>query len=284
MGIDTVQFCYDDGVSGEVCQTAQSLDLGPFSTSAKSFSISDPKTNYYQIAENSFMPPVDSPATEIGDEFTIVASIYVISFGAAQVYMANEGISQRTLTQTNNSQGPTPWLFITAEGLGTNTIRTYVDTGVSPWDLFPTPWTQNAWNTIALSLDTNAGIWRGRVNGTVLTTGNTVQAVISDAIRSDTGVTCWGYNPNGSGSQGCSHYLSQIWIDNNFVDFSNDATYAKFFDSNEKPVFLGANGSLPTGTQPLHFAPDGDLTNNRGSGSNWTEVGTVPDAPSSPTD
>src|SRR6056300_1262465 len=110
MGIDTVTICYDDGVTGsEVCSSSVSLNTN-FITAAKSFSISDPKTNYFQIAENSFMPPVDSPATEIGDEFTIVCSIYSISHGVAQVYMANEGILQRTLNQTNNAQCATPWL------------------------------------------------------------------------------------------------------------------------------------------------------------------------------
>ncbi|GAG99956.1 unnamed protein product, partial [marine sediment metagenome] len=36
--------------------------------------------------------------------------------------------------------------------------------------------------------------------------------------------------------------------------------------------------------QPDTYCPDGDFTANVGSGPNWTEIGTVPAAPSSPTD
>jgi hypothetical protein len=78
--------------------------------------------------------------------------------------------------------------------------------------------------------------------------------------------------------------ISQYWMDDTYIDFSNPANIAKFFDGDNVPVFLGLTGELPTGTQPLHFSPTGDMSDNKGSQLDWTEVGTVPDAPSSPTD
>ena len=78
--------------------------------------------------------------------------------------------------------------------------------------------------------------------------------------------------------------VSHIWISRQSVDFSDSAVRAKFYDSNMKPVDLGVDGSTPTGVQPDHFAPDGDLANNLGTQSNWTEIGTVPNSSTSPTD
>lgn len=47
----------------------------------------------------------------------------------------------------------------------------------------------------------------------------------------------------------------------------------KFRDVNGEPVPLGDNGELPTGTAPPCYFPDGDASNNRGTGGNFTEVG-----------
>ena len=76
--------------------------------------------------------------------------------------------------------------------------------------------------------------------------------------------------------------FSHIWWAAEYVDLSTK--WNKFFDGDNKPIDLGADGSTPTGRQPEHFAPDGDLANNLGSYSNWGETGTVTAAPTSPTD
>ncbi len=82
--------------------------------------------------------------------------------------------------------------------------------------------------------------------------------------------------------RGMECYVSQIWCAETYLDPGTN--WSKFYDGNNKPIDLGADGSGPTGSQPDTFAPNGDLTNNLGFGINWDEVGTVPDAPISPTD
>lgn len=68
--------------------------------------------------------------------------------------------------------------------------------------------------------------------------------------------------------------LSMVYISTGFLDFSVEANRRKFIDAEGKPVDLGADGSLPTGSQPEIFAPDGNIGNNLGSGGNATVTGT----------
>ena len=87
---------------------------------------------------------------------------------------------------------------------------------------------------------------------------------------------------NLSSSLGLSSYLTHLWCHNVYYD---PATYwSAFFDAANVPNDLGVDGSTPTGVQPLSCFPNGDATDNIGTLANWTEVGTVPLAPSSPTD
>ena len=80
--------------------------------------------------------------------------------------------------------------------------------------------------------------------------------------------------------------ISEFWMDGPdvAVDWSDSAERAKYVDSNGKPVGQGSDGSGLIGTQPKIYAPDGDLTNNVGSEGNFTAVGTIGDAGTSPTD
>lgn len=76
--------------------------------------------------------------------------------------------------------------------------------------------------------------------------------------------------------------ISHFWATPAAIDLS--ILWSSFFDGDNQPIDLGADGSGPTGSQPEIWAPDGRLTTNLGSGANWTEVGTVPDSATSPTD
>ena len=96
-------------------------------------------------------------------------------------------------------------------------------------------------------------------------------------------VTSVGMHPNQHTNQG-NYDISAIYITNEAVDWSVEANRLKFVDTAGKPVDMGSNGSLLTGTQPKHYAPDGDLSNNRGTESNWTASGTISDSSTSPTD
>lgn len=75
-----------------------------------------------------------------------------------------------------------------------------------------------------------------------------------------------------------------------FLDFSVEANRRKFISASLKPAFLGANGSMPTGTIPLvyhHLSKSEPVANfaiNRGSGGNFTITGTLDTASTSPSD
>lgn len=77
--------------------------------------------------------------------------------------------------------------------------------------------------------------------------GNNIGALVSAA---------WKLN-------GC---LSEVWWTNTYLD---DTTK---FASGGKPISLGADGSLPTGTQPIIYLKDSSATfeNNSGSGGDFT--------------
>lgn len=68
--------------------------------------------------------------------------------------------------------------------------------------------------------------------------------------------------------------LSMVYISTGFLDITVEANRRKFIDALGKPVGLGADGSLPTGSQPEIFAEDGNIGNNLGSGGNATVTGT----------
>jgi hypothetical protein len=63
-----------------------------------------------------------------------------------------------------------------------------------------------------------------------------------------------------------------FWFDDSYVDFSDETTRLKFFDAFNYPVDLGADGSLPTGSQPLvYLNNDFHLGTNLGSAGNFTD-------------
>lgn len=73
------------------------------------------------------------------------------------------------------------------------------------------------------------------------------------------------------------------------LDISVEANERKFRDANGKPVDLGSDGSLPTGTAPIMFfrADSGtpsSFATNRGTGGNMTITGTLTQASTSPSD
>lgn len=92
-----------------------------------------------------------------------------------------------------------------------------------------------------------------------------------------------------AGSEGSSLYngsMAEIWLDPSYIDFSVEANRRKFIDASGKPVSLGADGSLPTGSAPAVYLKDPAATfgNNSGAGGNFTINGAFVDteSPSGP--
>lgn len=81
------------------------------------------------------------------------------------------------------------------------------------------------------------------------------------------------------GSSGTSLYfngrIGALWFNNSYIDLSVAANLAKFVTGtgiDAKPVDLGANGELPTGTSPLIYLPmyGNNAGKNYGTGGNFT--------------
>jgi hypothetical protein len=66
-----------------------------------------------------------------------------------------------------------------------------------------------------------------------------------------------------------------------YLDLSTAANRLKFRKADGTPEDLGIDGSTPTGTAPLVYLPDGDASNNHGTGGNFTATGS-PDATTGP--
>lgn len=121
------------------------------------------------------------------------------------------------------------------------------------------------------------------------TLGATSHIYIDDAIPSlDTNTATAGSlnvnNPNvtygsrwNSGAydarwNGC---LCETLFHTTYLDLSVESNRRKFRTANGRPAFLGADGSLPLGVQPLLYAPNGDPSTNAGSGGNFTVTGSL---------
>jgi len=81
------------------------------------------------------------------------------------------------------------------------------------------------------------------------------------------------------GSSVYSNYngsMAELFIDDSYIDLSQASNRAKFYDSDNKPVDLGDDGSNVTGSQPLvylkmdHTAGVSNLGDNLGSAGNFT--------------
>lgn len=65
--------------------------------------------------------------------------------------------------------------------------------------------------------------------------------------------------------------LSSIWAANDIaLDFTDVAIRRSFIGRTGLPLSLGPAGQLPTGDAPILYFPDGDASNNAGTGGNFT--------------
>jgi hypothetical protein len=73
--------------------------------------------------------------------------------------------------------------------------------------------------------------------------------------------------------------MAEFYLNDVYIDLSQASNRAKFYDANDAPVDLGANGENPTGSTPLVYFKlnynDGvpNLGNNLGSAGNYTVTG-----------
>lgn len=139
-----------------------------------------------------------------------------------------------------------------------------------------TPLVENVWHTLLMSFDvTNTSKRHVYLNNQ--DAGFVYEKYFTSRrleIGSTTTTVLLG---NGSGTPAYGR-MGFLWFDTTYIDFSQEANRLKFFDALGYPVDLGADGSLPTGNQPLiYMNKDFHLGTNYGSGGNFTPVGTPTD-------
>lgn len=76
-----------------------------------------------------------------------------------------------------------------------------------------------------------------------------------------------------AGSNKFDGRIGHLWFDNTYIDFSQESNRLKFWDAFGYPAYLGEDGSLPTGSQPLiYMNKDIHLGTNLGSSGDFTPV------------
>ena len=108
------------------------------------------------------------------------------------------------------------------------------------------------------------------INGTLATMTWTTYTNDNIAFMGD---TC-NVARNGSGTY-TNAYIGAIWFNTSYIDLSVASNLAKFVSGtgiDAKPVDLGANGELPTGTSPLIYLPmyGNNAGKNYGTGGDFT--------------
>ncbi len=146
----------------------------------------------------------------------------------------------------------------------------------------------SAWRHILLSWDTNhaAGskLTHFYLDGAAPTPAN----VDTDtAFSVDYTQTDWALGAFIAGLQPFNGAISEFYFaPGQYLDFSQDYNREAFRSSTGKPVDLGTDGSLPTGTPPLIYLPNSAATVNvnAGTGGNFTINGSTTAASTSPSD
>lgn len=122
------------------------------------------------------------------------------------------------------------------------------------------------------------------VNG-VLDQGNDLATISGPDIDFSTvNRTSFGSN-SASSACGIDIEVADVWFDaGTYLDLSIEANRRKFIDEYGDPVFLGGDGSLPTGSAPdIFLSGDTDSWHtNKGTGGGFTENGALSDAITKP--
>lgn len=89
----------------------------------------------------------------------------------------------------------------------------------------------------------------------------------------------WAIGAQEGGANFFNGGIHELWFAQAYVDLSVGANRLLFIDANNRPVYLGRNGELPTGSVPIIYSPEGNGT-NYGYGGDLAAVGTPNKTPS----
>lgn len=160
----------------------------------------------------------------------------------------------------------------------TNTVLLIVGANTSGTTIFQAsktlPPLDGLWHCVQLAIDMNSTSNRV-ISIDEDTTGVTWTTYTNQNLHLNTGAFYIGANVTSNRFNGC---LSEIWLNDEY-----EPTVSKFCTGG-KPIFLGADGSLPTGNQPVLYMPDGNPADNKGTGGNFSTNGTLDVSSTSPSD
>ncbi len=136
----------------------------------------------------------------------------------------------------------------------------------------------NGWYHIMFAYDLNVPKAIAVVDGAI---GTNNQILVAGTVQLARSTDDWwaGAEEGTTKLDGC---LTQVYFHDVFVDLATLAGREKFIKDG-KPVDLGANGELPTGTQPIVFLKKGNLE-NAGTGADYVLTGSTPACATSPSD
>lgn len=140
------------------------------------------------------------------------------------------------------------------------------------------PISTNSWHHVLISLDAANNINHLYVDGVLSEQGEAIIPA-NGSIDFDTqhNISTGGAYLNAS--------VADFWLDvGRYIDFSVEANRHKFRTPTGMPMYLGADGSLPTGTAPDIFLTGNTDTwhTNKGTGGGFTETGALSTAASQP--
>ncbi len=110
-----------------------------------------------------------------------------------------------------------------------------------------------------------------------------VAVTLKDSVV-DLTQTDWSIGAFPGGSAKLNGCLADFWFTAEYIDFSVESNRRKFIDGSGNVVYLGSDGSTPTGSQPLVFLSGvtSDWHTNLGSGGGLTESGAIADCSTDP--
>lgn len=248
------------------------------------------------------------PVTSVGNATTIVAPTYpLMSWNGKKFNGTTDYLTANALTGIADSKVGTMVIFVRFGQAVTATAEILVDSkdtagtaGAFRVDRVPTTGHLRfqARNTADASVlnqrtsgaelaaaGTYALLYSWNMDGTGVTAyiGNTATVINTTTFTSgstlDNTVTSHSIGATTAGSLFELGDIYAVWFDSTAaMDFTVEANRRKFIDSNNVPIFLGANGELPTGTSPILFLGYDKVArwkNNRGTAtSTFTENGT----------
>ena len=179
----------------------------------------------------------------------------------------NDGVTRYIYTNKNNQFG----LIFTASNsfqifghnVATTTILDKQTTGIA----FTTSTT---WKHVLASWDLAATTLKIYVDGVDVTAGaGTLTDDTIEYTRTEHSIPA-----GSSGANPLNGAISEFYFNTaEYIDFSDVANREKFINPAGRPVYLGPTCALPTGTAAILCFPDGDASDNRGTGGDFVAYG-----------